>query len=128
MIATLSFSQEDYPKLIIIDDDTLVVFEAAQVKKINIIILKLDEAIEIIATFESENRDLRMKDSISTVEKNNLIEQNNISERIDLEKDNQIAILTEENKKKDKRIKILKKSRYLFLLGGILLGSATNLM
>ena len=121
-----SICQDVYPKLIIIDNDTLVLLTPIQVKKINATILRLDECRKITTSLEQENKELILKYSILNKEIENLKKQNEISDRIDLEMGNQIGILTSENKKKDKKIKLLKKSRTLFTLGGIVLGSAAT--
>tara|TARA_R110000803_G_scaffold136813_1_gene203747 strand:- start:8505 stop:8861 length:357 start_codon:yes stop_codon:yes gene_type:complete len=112
--------------LIIIDNDTLVLLTPIQVKKINATILRLDECRKITTSLEQENKELILKYSILNKEIENLKKQNEISDRIDLEMGNQIGILTSENKKKDKKINLLKKSRTLFTLGGIVLGSAAT--
>lgn len=121
-----SICQDVYPKLIIIDNDTLVLLTPIQVKKINATILRLDECRKITTSLEQENKELILKYSILNKEIENLKKQNEISDRIDLEMGNQIGILTSENKKKDKKINLLKKSRTLFTLGGIVLGSAAT--
>jgi len=126
LIAALGISQVDYPRLITIDGDTLVAFRPKQVTKMNIVFLQLDECKELKNSIESENNLLMEQDSICSLQKDNLIEQQEILTRINDEKTTQVEILTEENKKQSKKIKRLKKSRTLFTLGGVILGSAAT--
>lgn len=126
MTATSVLSQQDFPRLILIDGDTLVAFEPEQVTKMNVVILSLDECREIQQSLEEENDLLLEKTTNLESQKENLKEQSETMSKINTEKTEQVNILTDENKKKDKRIKLLKKSRTLFVLGGILVGSATT--
>ena len=84
-IAVSSICQDVYPKLIIIDNDTLVLLTPIQVKKINATILRLDECRKITTSLEQENKELILKYSILNKEIENLKKQNEISDRIDLE-------------------------------------------
>ena len=124
MTATSVLSQQDYPRLILIDGDTLVAFKPEQVTKMNVVILSLDECRELQANFEEENDLLKAKSDVLEEQIDNLGEQNETLTEINEEKTSQNEILTEENKKKDKQIKLLKKSRPLFVLGGIIIGGA----
>lgn len=126
MTALSGLSQTDYPRLILIDGDTLVAFKPEQVTKMNITFLELDKCNELKSSLEAENILLVERDSVCNMQKENLIEQNETLERINEEKTGQVDILTEENKKQSKRIKLLKKSRTLFTLGGVILGSAAT--
>lgn len=126
LIAQSCFSQTVYPKLITIDGDTVVAIKPEHINKMNVALLRLEECNELNQSLEEENILLMQKDSVSNEEKNNLTEQNEKLTRVSEEKTGQVDILTEENKKKDKRIKLLKKSRTLFTLGGVVLGSAAT--
>jgi hypothetical protein len=120
------FSQKVYPKLITIDGDTVVAFKPEHINKMNVVLLRLDECNELNLSLEEENILLMKKDSVSNAEKINLTKQNEKQTRINGEKTGQVDILTKENKKQDKRINSLKKSRTLFTLGGVILGSAAT--
>jgi hypothetical protein len=92
----------------------------------NIIFLELDECKELNESLSDENVLIIERNSISEKKNENLINQNETLDGIVKEEKKQVGILTEENKKQGKEIKLLKLSRTLFTLGGVILGSATT--
>ena len=123
LTAAFSFSQEDYPKLTLIDSDTLVLFTHNQVDKMNLTFLKLDEQIELNNSFLKEIN-LYNKKIILLEDKYDACKvKSELLFQIDEEKDGQVEILTSENKKQDKKIKLLKKMRNLYGIGGVIIGS-----
>lgn len=116
------FSQSDYPKSILIDSDTLVLFTPNQVAKMNIAFLYLDEQRELNESLE--NQILLFNDKFFILEgKYDVCEQKSILlVKVADERLNQIEILTSENKKQEKTIKLLKKRRNLYGIGGVVLG------
>lgn len=123
MIAASVFSQDVYPKLIVIDRDTLVLFTPDHVDKMNITFLELDKANEINITYIDEINLCQDKILILTEQNNNCKEKGIILVDIAEEKEKQIEILASENKKQEKKIKLLKKLRNLYAIGGVVLGS-----
>ena len=122
MIVASLFSQSDYPKSILIDSDTLVLFTPNQVAKMNIAFLYLDEQRELNESLE--NQILLFNDKFFILEgKYDVCEQKSILlVKVADERLNQIEILTSENKKQEKTIKLLKKRRNLYGIGGVVLG------
>lgn len=126
LIAVSVYCQTDYPRLILIDGDTVVALEPIQITKMNVAFLELEKCERLYESATEEILLLYEKDSISFEQKKNLQEQIEKLERIDNEKSNQIDILEDKNKKQGKQIKLLKKSRPLFMLGGIIVGSVST--
>ena len=126
MTAQFCISQSGYPKLTLIDKDTLVLFTPIQVDKMNKTYLELDEATLLINSLKEE-RVLHIKsDSLCEARKISLNKTNETLIKIGDEKQLQIGLFTEENKKQQKRINLLKKSRTLFTIGGIVVGGITT--
>ena len=125
LIAASSFSQSDYPKSILIDSDTLVLFTPNQVAKMNVVFLYLDEQKELNESLE--NKILLLNNKLLILEATyNVCEQKSILlVRVADERLNQVEILTSENKKQDKKINILKKMRNLYGIGGVVVGGVT---
>lgn len=122
MTVVLSFSQKDYPKLTLIGEDTLILFTPNQVDKMNLTFVRLDEQLELNSSYKKElllfnDRFLILNKQYNTCEEKSILLVKVADERL-----NQIKILTEENKKQDKTIKFLKKSRNLYSIGGVVVG------
>ena len=122
LTAVLSFSQKDYPKLTLIGEDTLILFTPNQVDKMNLTFVRLDEQLELNSSYKKElllfnDRFLILNKQYNTCEEKSILLVKVADERL-----NQIKILTEENKKQDKTIKFLKKSRNLYSSGGVVVG------
>ena len=122
LTVALSFSQKDYPKLTLIGEDTLVLFTPNQVDKMNLTFVYLDEQLELNSSYKKElllfnDRFLILNKQYNTCEEKSILLVKVADERL-----NQIKILTEENKKQDKTIKFLKKSRNLYSIGGVVVG------
>lgn len=123
LTAVSLYSQEDYPKLTIIDNDTLVLFTPVQVDKMNLTFLQLDEQTELNQSYLGEI-DLYKENVIILTEQNNVCKEKSIIlTDISEEQKEQLEILTSENKKQGKKIKLLKKMRNLYGIGGVILGS-----
>ena len=122
LIVASSFSQSDYPKSILIDSDTLVLFTPNQVAKMNVVFLYLDEQKELNESLE--NQILLLNNKLLILEATyNVCEQKSILlVRVADERLNQVEILTSENKKQDKKINLLKKMRNLYGIGGVVVG------
>ena len=126
MIAQFCISQNGYPKLTLIDNDTLVLFTPSQVNKMNKTYLDLDKSKAFNVSLREELNLFKISDSLCE-EKNNAL--NNVNKtliKIGEEKQMQIGLFTEENKKQQKRINLLKKSRTLFTIGGLVVGSIST--
>jgi len=122
LTVVLSFSQKDYPKLTLIGEDTLILFTPNQVDKMNLTFVRLDEQLELNSSYKKElllfnDRFLILNKQYNTCEEKSILLVKVADERL-----NQIKILTEENKKQDKTIKFLKKSRNLYSIGGVVVG------
>jgi len=126
LIAQFCISQNGYPKLTLIDNDTLVLFTPSQVNKMNKTYLDLDKSKAFNVSLREELNLFKISDSLCE-EKNNAL--NNVNKtliKIGEEKQMQIGLFTEENKKQQKRINLLKKSRTLFTIGGLVVGSIST--
>ena len=126
LIAVLGMSQVGYPKLTLINGDSLILFTPKQVSKINVTFLELDRNI---ALNESLTGELELfKVSVDNLKK--LVEQgedrHGILYKLYNEKVLQVKLLTEDVEKKDRRLKLLKKSRTLYVIGGAILGGVAT--
>jgi hypothetical protein len=97
-----------------------------QLDKINKTYLELDRSYEINHSLKEENLLLKQADSLCEVKSSKLKESNSILLRVDGEREEQLRILTQENKKQQKRINVLKKSRTLFSIGAFIIGSVST--
>lgn len=122
MIVQLGMSQNDYPKLTLIDGDTLILFKPIQVAKMNKTFLELDKSLEINLSLSEEIKLYQLTDSVHKAQQSIMLQREDALVNINKEKDLQIEILTEQNKKQQKTIKLLKKTRNLFTLGGVVVG------
>tara|TARA_R110000822_G_scaffold66746_6_gene162827 strand:+ start:898 stop:1317 length:420 start_codon:yes stop_codon:yes gene_type:complete len=129
LIAHCALSQTDstqvkskYPQVKIIEGDTIFLFTHDNVKEFEKTYTRLDGCNELKKSLETEillcNAGISLCDEQVKV-KNNRIE---LLTEINVEVDDQNNILTTENKKQSKKIKLLKKSRTLFTIGGTILG------
>ena len=88
--------------------------------------LDLDKSKAFNVSLREELNLFKISDSLCE-EKNNAL--NNVNKtliKIGEEKQMQIGLFTEENKKQQKRINLLKKSRTLFTIGGLVVGSIST--
>ena len=129
LIAHYSQSQTDlvtldnnYPQVRLIGGDTIFLFTHKQVKEFEKTYTRLDECKEIEQSLNTEisllNTSIDVCDEQVENERNKVKLINEISQ----EKENQNIILTSENKKQKKKIKLLKKTRTLFTIGGTVIG------
>jgi len=117
------FSQQSYPKKIIIDGDTCVIISIGQARKINGIIVTKYEYQELSDTLFSQNNNYR---SLVIVKEDQII---NLGDQIDLQQ----AIIDDHEKisenlqlqliRKEKKIKKLKVTRIVFAVGSAFIGS-----
>lgn len=122
MIAVSAISQSDYPKLVVIEGDTIILIESYQLKKMNQTFIMLDKCNEINESLKREI-DLHEENAgVLSEELSNERKKSGVLSEINTEKDGQIDILTSENKKQEKKIKVLKKTRTLFTIGGTVIG------
>ena len=118
--------QNGYPRLTLIDNDTLVLFTPIQVNKMNKTYLDLDKSHQINESLKGEMVLLKLADSLSDKNRKLLETVNASLMKISDEKQLQIGIITKQNKKQKKQINLLKKTRTLFTIGGLFVGSITT--
>lgn len=129
LIARCSLSQTDsisvdnkYPQVRIIEGDTIFLFTHEQVKEFDKTYVKLDKCNEVSESLETDvalcDADIMLCDEQLETEKNKV----EILTEINKEKEAQNEILTSENKKQKKKMKLLKKTRTLFTIGGTVIG------
>ena len=126
LIAPFCYSQKDYPRLTLINGDTLVLITPRQVSKINKTYIELDRSNDLNSHLREDIQLYKLSDSLC-VKNNKLIGAKNILFRIGEEREKQIILFTEENKKQKKLINLLKKTRTSFTIGGLFVGSMTTL-
>ena len=117
-------SQSGYPKLTLINGDTLILFTPLHVDKMNVTFLELDRTLEINTSLSEEVSLFKKSHELLNKQNENLISQVESGKQIGVEKDYQIGIFESEIKSKDKKIKLLKKTRNLFTIGGVVVGGA----
>lgn len=131
MIALLATSQEDYlklsltkeyPKLVEISGDTVVVFTPDHVKKMNKTFIELDLANKEIEVLDSVNVALMDYKSLSDTVISAQSYQLSLRDSMFNEKDLQIEILKKSNTARGEQIKRLKKSRKFYLGTGLISG------
>ena len=105
-----------------IDSDTLVLVTPNQVDKMNLAFIQLDEQIDFNLSYMAEIALLNEKIIILEDKNKTCEEKAGILVKISKENHNQVDILTSDNKKKEKKIKLLKKMRTLFGIGGVVIG------
>jgi len=126
LIAPYCYSQNDYPKLTLINKDTLVLFTPIQVSKMNKIYIELDRSNALRESLFQDVRLYKLSDSLCVENNKSLSLINNALIKIGEERKMQILLFTDENKKQKKRIILLKKTRDLFTIGGLFVGGITT--
>ncbi len=127
LIAPFCYSQKDYPRLTLINGDTLVLITPRQVSKINKTYIELDRSNDLNSHLREDIQLYKLSDSLCVKNNKSLIGAKNILFRIGEEREKQIILFTEENKKQKKLINLLKKTRTSFTIGGLFVGSMTTL-
>lgn len=123
MIAQSFFSQIGYPKLTIINNDTLILFTPSQAKKISITFLNLDKQILINKSLTEEISLRKEKDSISDLQIRNLLNQLTTHTQLLLETDIQFEICDQAyTVSSSKLIRFAKQRKFIFI-GGISIGA-----
>tara|TARA_R110001592_G_scaffold318690_2_gene595932 strand:+ start:1301 stop:1606 length:306 start_codon:yes stop_codon:yes gene_type:complete len=88
--------------------------------------LDLDKSKAFNVSLREELNLFKISDSLCEEKNNALNNVNKTLMKIGEEKQMQIGLFTEENKKQQKRINLLKKSRTLFTIGGLVVGSIST--
>ena len=88
--------------------------------------LDLDRSNALNVSLQEELNLFKISDSLCEEKNNSLKNANKTLMKIGEEKQMQIGLFTEENKKQQKRINLLKKSRTLFTIGGLVVGSIST--
>tara|TARA_R110000824_G_scaffold171412_4_gene348977 strand:- start:178 stop:573 length:396 start_codon:yes stop_codon:yes gene_type:complete len=123
LIAQSFFSQIGYPKLTIINNDTLILFTPSQAKKISITFLNLDKQILINKSLTEEISLRKEKDSISDLQIRNLLNQLTTHTQLLLETDIQFEICDQAyTVSSSKLIRFAKQRKFIFI-GGISIGA-----
>ena len=115
-------STKDFPKLILLKNDSVVVFTTEQVKKMNKTFIQLDLAREEILILDSMNNTLLEYKSISDTILKRQSYQFSLMDSIVFEKNNQVIMLKNSNEIRGEQIKRLKKSRKFYLGTGLISG------
>ena len=88
--------------------------------------LDLDKSKALNISLREELNLFKISDSLCEEKNNALKNANKTLMKIGEEKQMQIGLFTEQNKKQQKRINLLKKSRTLFTIGGLVVGSIST--
>jgi hypothetical protein len=88
--------------------------------------LELDKSKALNVSLREELNLFKISDSLCEEKNNALSNVNETLMKIGEEKQMQIGLFTEQNKKQQKRINLLKKSRTLFTIGGLVVGSIST--
>ena len=122
MIVALGYSQEDYPKLQLIDGDTVAVFSPEQVTKMNTVFIELDKQKELNVSY-SEEVDL-CKENVKnlSLELDGVKKSKLYLSKISKEQSEQLDVLELDVSQKRRKIEVLKKSRNLFTAIGAVAG------
>lgn len=123
-----SFSQEDYPKIRLIDKDTVVLITPQQVDKMNETFLQLDMCKDINESLIEQ--DTLSKQVISACEDalQKADQEVETCQNVVEEKDLQIENLNVVVEKQEKKIKLLKKSRNLMTVSAGIVGVILTLL
>ena len=122
LIAVFSISQDVYPKLAVINNDTLALLKPIDVQTLNVVFIQLDteKALNAILTEQIsiqkqqlDNQQLIKQKSDSIFVKSLLIESEQLGQI------NSLSLIV---KKQQKQIVILKKSRTLLIIGSGIVG------
>jgi len=122
MTVLSSISQTDCKGLRLINGDTINLYDSVTVQKLNKVFTDLDLADSLNKKYEKDIEDYIFHIAGLNGENRILGEKNALGTRIIKEKETQVEILETDNKKKDKKIKLLKKTRNLFGIVGVAIG------
>lgn len=122
MVSISIFSQEDYPKPILIKGDTLILILPIQLKKINKTFLELDMEKELNNSYLNEINILKDKVIIHEDLNKNCNKNVDILIQIKSELSNQVGNLELINNKQTKKLELTKKMRNLFGVSGVIIG------
>jgi len=114
--------QESYPKLTLINNDTLVIFKPIQVKKIHKAFIELDKEIYLNKSLNDEIELHKERANLSNSEIKVLKDKIGLMNNISDGKTEQVETLEEELKLRDKKIKRTKRTRTIYTLGSFILG------
>lgn len=122
LIVQFGLSQGGYPKLSLINQDTLVMFTPSQVRGMHSTFLELDKQQLVNGSLTEEIELYRSRYLVLTNQMDLLNDKSVILKRIAQEKDGQVVVLEEEVLKRDKKIAVLKKTRTLYTVLGVAAG------
>jgi len=112
----------------LIDGDTIVLFAHEDIKKMNKTFIQLDECQELKLSLEQQIKLLEDFGNAAKGEIDALKTTESLRKKIIAEKDIQLGVLIDENKKQAKSLKKVKKTRTLFTIGGTILGGALGFL
>ncbi len=124
MIVISVSSQTDYPKLTLIDTDTVVLFTPLQTKKITASLLELDKQLLLNASLGEEIDLWKEKDSLCEKQIDILVEQNFSRDEIIIEKSKQFDLCDKTLEEQSKKLIKFRNQRKYFFIGGFATGSA----
>jgi len=106
----------------LINGDTINLYDSTTVQKMNKTFNDLDLALALVKKYKDDIEDHVDYEKSLEEENQHLFQQIDVKNRINEEKTIQNNILTSENKKQGKKIKVLKKTRNLFGTIGVVVG------
>ena len=128
LIVICGLSQTDYPKSKLIDGDTVAIFNAEQVRKINYVVLDRKRLLMLTESLEQEIDLRKIKDSIANKQIETLKSQISLKSGVIVEKQTQYDACNGSLDLCGKRLRRTKFAKYLYLGGGALLGTALGII
>jgi len=126
---TLSaMSQQDYPRLTLIDGDTIALFNSQQLKKINLVLLEREKYVLLYENVSEELLLWKSKDSISKGQIDLLNEKLGVKRSIIEEKQTQYDACNESLDLCGKHLRKTKLQKFLYLGGGAIVGCFIGLL
>jgi hypothetical protein len=122
MTVLCSMSQDDCKNVKLIDGTYINLYDSTNVKKIQQVLIDLSASDSLVTKYEDDIIDYTnaikgKENEIIIIESRVINKESQINE-----KQIQVDLLTKENNKKDKKIKLLKKTRLLYATGGVVVG------
>ena len=122
LIAVLATCQVDYPKLVLIEDDSVAVMSIEQVRKMNKTFIKLDKKEEELLICDSLYHILFKYKEASDTLLEKYSEQLVLKDSIILKTEEKVTVLKNDSKVQYKRIEKLSKSRKFYAVSGFVSG------
>lgn len=122
MTVLCSMSQDDCKNVKLIDGTYINLYDSTNVKKIQQVLIDLSASDSLVTKYEDDIIDYTnaikgKENEIIIIESRVINKESQINE-----KQIQVDLLIKENNKKDKKIKLLKKTRLLYATGGVVVG------